>query len=85
MVIFITLNLFDSKEDAALRQKLATQIEALLAPLHCAKVIGGAIGKSYSYIDVVLFDQKMFGQVFAQIQSQLKDKVELHYRSFDQD
>lgn len=79
------VNLFDSKEDAALRQKLATQIEALLAPLHYAKVIGGAIGKSYSYIDVVLFDQKMFGQVFAQIQSQLKDKVELHYRSFDQD
>lgn len=79
------INLFDTKQDAELRQKLAAQIEALLAPLHCAKVIGGAIGKSYSYIDLAVFDMKMFEKVFAQIQSQLKDKVDLHYRSFGQD
>lgn len=79
------VNPFDSEQDATFRQELAKQIEALLAPLHCAKVIGGAIGKSYSYIDLILFDPTMFEKVFTQIQAQLKDKVELYYRSFDQE
>lgn len=79
------VNPFDNEKDAAFRQELARQIEALLAPLHCGKVIGGAIGKSYSYIDLILFDPAMFAKVFRQIQDQLKDKVELHYRTFDQE
>lgn len=79
------VNPFDNEQDAAFRQELSRQIEALLAPLHCAKVIGGAIGKSYSYIDLILFDPNMFEKVFAQIKEQLKDKVDLHYRSFDQE
>lgn len=79
------VNPFNGEEDARFRQELSRQIEALLAPLHCAKVIGGAIGKSYSYIDLILFDQKMFEKVFDQIKNQLKDKVDLHYRSFHQE
>lgn len=78
-------NLFDAKEDASFRQALSTQIENILAPLHCAKVIGGAIGKSYSYIDLILYDETMFQKAFAQIQQQLKSKVDLHYRSFGQE
>ncbi len=78
-------NPFDSERDATFRQEMARQIEALLAPLHIGKVIGGAIGKSYSYIDLVIFDPLKFEKFFAQIQEQLKDQVELHYQSFGTD
>ncbi|MBF0579328.1 hypothetical protein IM774_05960 [Erysipelotrichaceae bacterium RD49] len=78
-------NPFDNEQDAAFRQELSKQIEALLAPLHYGKVIGGAIGKSYSYIDLILFDPAKFEQVFKQIQEQLKGKVELYYRAFTQE
>ena len=78
-------NPFDTEEDAKFRQALSTQIENLLAPYHCAKVIGGAIGKSYSYIDLILFDEALFKKAFAQIQAQLKNRVELHYRAFNQE
>lgn len=77
------VNPFDSEEDAKFRQALSSQIETLLAPLHCAKVIGGDIGKSYSYIDLILFDEPLFQKAFAQIREQLKNRVDLHYRSFD--
>ena len=75
-------NPFDNEQDAKFRQELSRHIEALLAPLHYGKVIGGAIGKSYSYIDLILFDPAKFEQVFKQIQDQLKGKVELYYRPF---
>lgn len=78
-------NPFDTENDARFRQALSSQIETILAPLHCANVIGGAIGKSYSYIDLILYDENLFKKAFAQIQSQLKDKVDLHYRSFHQE
>ena len=78
-------NLYSGKDDAILRQEISKQIDAIFAPLHCAKVIGGAIGKSYSYIDLIIFDKDMFEKAFEQIQQQLSDKVELHYRSFEQE
>lgn len=78
-------NPFSGKDDALFRQELSRQLEQLFAPLHCAKVIGGAIGKSYSYIDLILFDKEAFMAAFKQIQEQLHDKVELHYRSFKDD
>lgn len=79
------INQFGGKDDALFRQELSRQIDHLMAPLHCAKVIGGAIGKSYSYIDLIVFDQKMFEKAFAQLQAQLKDKVDIHYRTFEQE
>lgn len=78
-------NPFEGKDDALFRQELSRRIESLCAPLHCAKVIGGAIGKSYSYIDLAVFDTAVFEKVFEQVQEQLKDKVEIYYRNFEQE
>lgn len=78
-------NPYNSSQDAILRQELSKSLDAAFAPLHCAKVIGGAIGKSYSYIDLIIFDKDQFLKAFKQIQDQLKDKVELYYRSFKED
>lgn len=78
-------NPFDGKEDAQFRQELSRQIEKLLAPFHFARVVGGAIGKSYSYIDLAVFDKAKFERFFQQIQAQLKDKVDIHYRAFEDD
>lgn len=78
-------NPFSGKDDALFRQELSRQLDQAFAPLHCAKVIGGAIGKSYSYIDLIVFDKTMFERAFAQIQKQLHDRVELHYRMFAED
>jgi hypothetical protein len=79
------VNPFTGKDDALFRQQLSKKIEEFVKPLHCAKVIGGAIGKSYSYIDLIVFDAKVFEKVWSQIEGQLSDKVELHYRTFEQD
>lgn len=78
-------NQFEGKDDALFRQELSRKIDALCAPLHCAKVIGGAIGKSYAYIDLAVFDKEMFEKVFKQVQEQLKDQVSIHYRTFEQE
>lgn len=78
-------NPFDSGQDAAFRQELSKQIEKLVSKVHCASVIGGAIGKSFSYIDLILYDPQLFEKVFEQIRGQLQDKVELHYRSFGEE
>lgn len=77
-------NLFSGKDDALFRQELSKKVDEALKPLHAAKVIGGAIGKSFSYIDLIVFDQKAFQSAFHQIQEKLKDQVELHYRSFEE-
>ena len=49
---------------------------------HCARVIGGAIGKSYSYIDWIVFDRNRFLKALEQIKKQIDPKVELHYQKF---
>lgn len=77
-------NPFSGKDDALFRQELSKKIDTAFAPLHCAKVIGGAIGKSFSYIDLIVFDKAKFRGAFKQIQEQLHDQVEIHYRSFDE-
>lgn len=78
-------NLFNGKDDAIFRQELSRKLDAAFAPLHCAKVIGGAIGKSFSYIDLIVFDEDLFLKAFSQIQKQLHQQVELHYRAFSED
>ena len=44
-------NPFHNKEDALYRQKLSKQLDETISKVHAGKVVGGAIGKSFSYID----------------------------------
>ncbi|MGI6510847.1 MAG: hypothetical protein ACOX1W_00225 [Catenisphaera adipataccumulans] len=74
-------NLFRSKEDAVFRQKLSKKLDRTFTETQTANVIGGAIGKSYSYIDCIVYDKKRFVQIWKQIQTQIKE-VDLHYLQF---
>ena len=76
-------NLFHNKEDALYRQKLSKQLDDQISKLNAAKVIGGAIGKSYAYIDWIIYDKKLFLKAFENIKKQLGRSVELHYESFN--
>lgn len=75
-------NPFSGKDDAIFRQELSRQLDKAMTSVHAGKVIGGAIGKSFSYIDWIVFDQTAFRKAFARIKKQLDPKVELHYRTF---
>lgn len=76
-------NQFNSKEDAMYRQELSRKLDAHISSLNAGKVIGGAIGKSYSYIDWIIFDKELFLKAFNQIKKQLN--IELYYQSFHSD
>lgn len=75
-------NIFHNKEDALYRQNLSKQIDDALAKVCCANVVGGAIGKSFSYIDLIIYDKERFIKAFKEIKKQLKSSVELNYESF---
>lgn len=75
-------NLFHSKEDALYRQKLSGKIEENLVASQSGKVLGGAIGKSYSYIDIIVFDKKRFENTLKKIQDKLDPSVKLYYQKF---
>jgi hypothetical protein len=77
------VNPFSGKDDALFRQELSKTLGAQMEAVGAGQVIGGAIGKSYSYIDWIVYDKEAFEKAFAQLKKQLEDKVELHYRSFD--
>ena len=74
-------HLFDTQQDATFRQELSKKMEAIFAQTHCADVMGGAIGKSYAYIDVIVYDQEKFQSVFEQIKKQIT-QVDLHVQPF---
>lgn len=75
-------NLYGNKQDALLRQQISVAIQKQLQQNEVGKVIGGAIGKSYSYIDIAVFDSSLFDIVFRKIKRQLDGKVELFYQKF---
>lgn len=75
-------NPFTGKDNALFRQELAKQLDEEMSKLHFGKVIGGAMGKSFSYIDWIIFDQEGFLKAFDQIKKQLDAKVELHFQTF---
>lgn len=75
-------NPFNGKDDALLRQELSRQLDKTMTQLHAGQVIGGAMGKSYSYIDWIVYDRTKFMKAFNQLKKQLDDKVELHYQTF---
>ena len=75
-------NPFAGKDNALFRQELSKHLDASMSKLNLGKVIGGAMGKSFSYIDWIVFDPEGFEKAFAQIKKQLDPKVELHYVTF---
>lgn len=75
-------NIFHNKEDALFRQKLSKQLDDEISKLHVGKVVGGAIGKSFSYIDWIIYDKEGFLKAFNTLKKQLHKSVELHYESF---
>ena len=75
-------NPFHNKEDALYRQKLSKQLDEEMSKVHAAKVVGGAIGKSFSYIDWIVFDKDLFEKSFNQLKKQLNQSVELYYQKF---
>ncbi|HIW18449.1 MAG TPA: hypothetical protein H9886_04890 [Candidatus Faecalicoccus intestinipullorum] len=73
-------NLFGSREDALFRQQLSMQLGKAFIPY--AKVIAGSIGKSFSYIDVIVFDREQFNLGLQKIQKKLDKQVKLYYQKF---
>ncbi len=78
---FYFANPFQTKEDASFRQELSKKLENALEPTHTAMLLGGAIGKSFSYIDWAVFDHDQFITLFNNIKKQFNE-VELFYQSF---
>lgn len=78
-------NPFQNKEDALFRQNLSKVLDEAISKTHAGKVIGGAIGKSYSYIDWIVYDHDLFIQTLQSIKKQFDTNIELHYQSFEQD
>ena len=76
------LNPFHSKEDAILRQNLSKQLDEQMTKIGAAKVIGGAIGKSYAYIDLIIYDTKSFKKALQNLQGQLSKNLAFHYQPF---
>lgn len=74
------MNLYNNKEDALFRQELSKKLDKEMTKIHAAKVIGGAIGKSYCYIDWIVFDKHRFIQAFNDIKKQLD--IKLYYQKF---
>ena len=75
-------NPYGNEQDAKLRQELSKVLDTNFFMAKAGKVIGGAIGKSYSYIDCIVFDKKRFMNAFNQIKKKFDSNVEIYYRSF---
>lgn len=76
-------NPYGNEQDAYLRQELSKTIDKQLEKNNVGKIIGGAIGKSYSYMDCIIFDRSLFDIVLRKIKRQLDDKIELHFQEFE--
>ena len=75
-------NPFDGKENALFRQELSKKLDEMMSSKNVGKVIGGAIGSSFSYIDWIVYDEIEFEQMKESIKKQFANKIELHYQSF---
>lgn len=79
------VNPLEGKDNALFRQELAKRMDDEISALNAGKVIGGAMGKSYSYIDWIIFDKKTFMALFDQLKQKVAHIVELHYQTFGQE
>lgn len=74
-------NLFENEQDATLRQELSQTMKKVFEESHVASIIGGAIGKTYSYIDCIVYDKDKFDVLMNQIKKQVK-QVDLYVQPF---
>lgn len=75
-------NPLQGKDNALFRQELSKKLDEQMNKVHAGTVIGGAMGKSYSYIDWIIYDKTEFTKAFEQLKKQVKDVVDLHYQPF---
>lgn len=75
-------NPLQGKDNALFRQELSKKLDEEIYGLYAGKVIGGAMGKSYSYIDWIVFDKKTFMAMYQQLKEKVAHIVDLHYRPF---
>lgn len=66
------VNPFQGKDNALFRQELSKQLDETMSKLNLGKVIGGAMGKSFSYIDWIIFDLEGFEKAFEQIKKKAR-------------
>ncbi|MDQ0361672.1 hypothetical protein [Breznakia pachnodae] len=71
-----------NEADAIYRQQLEKKLNDLLFPQGIAKSIGGAIGTTYSYIDLAIYDKEAFLKALKKINEKLS--IELSYQSFEE-
>ena len=45
------------------------KLDETISKVHAGKVVGGAIGKSFSYIDWIVYDKDVFMKVFNQLKN----------------
>lgn len=69
-----------NEQIAFVRQQLEQEIQELLYPLSLARVIGGAIGTQYGYIDLIVFDADEFATVMQKLNAHLS--FPLYYQPF---
>lgn len=71
---------FDDEKEALVRQELERQLHELLYEMSIAYVIGGAIGETYTYIDLAIYDKDAFMIVVEKLQEQLS--FDIYFKTF---
>ncbi len=71
----------NDKHDHMIRQTLEKKLNEILNTHHTAMSIGGAMGTTYAYIDLAIFDKEEFLKVLPLINAKLS--IPLHYQAFN--
>lgn len=78
---YLYYEITQQKEQIALvRQQLERELQELFYPLSVARMIGGAIGTHYAYIDVLIYDRNAFELLLEKLNQHLA--FSLYYRDF---
>lgn len=71
---------YQDEKEALVRQELERQLHDLLYEMSIAYVIGGAIGETYSYIDLAIYDKDALMIVIEKLQEQLN--FDIYFKTF---
>jgi len=72
----------EKEQIALVRQQLERELQQLYYPAAIARMIGGAVGTHYAYIDCIVFDKDAFLILLEKLNEHLS--FPLYYRSFTQ-